>query len=598
MSTHSTPSTLVEALEIAARAPSSRGYRFYQDEGGAEPFFSYAGVERASARHGGALQALGLRKGDRVALVLPDHDDFLFTVLGAVRAGIIPVPIYPPIGLGAFASYLDNMRHVVAKSGARALVTTAKIKRLLGSVEAACPALKKVIAIDALREAREELKPVKIGPDDIALLQFTSGSISRPKGVVISHANLTANVRAINQEGLRITPEDVGVSWLPLYHDMGLIGFVIAPIFDQVPVVLLSPLTFLKRPASWLRALSRHKGTISYGPNFAFALAAKRIRAAEIEGVDLSRWRVAGCGAEPIRAGTLDAFARMFEPYGFSRKAFVPSYGMAEATLAVSFEMGGQGAQIDSVHAPSLSEEGVARPVGEGHPEAVTLVRCGRAFEGHAIQIFALDDDLSATPLPDRSVGEIRLRGPSVMHGYYDDRDLTTASMAGGWFRTGDIGYLVDGELVLCGRLRELIIVNGRNFYPQDIEWEAGKAAAVRKGNVVAFGLPGAPDRERVVVVFETSLATAEEQAQGASEVRQLIQEGIGLTVDDVCPVPQGVLPKTSSGKLQRLLTRKLYEQNELDGRKSPRELDRVDLARELLRSQLAYMASKISRNV
>ncbi|RYE86057.1 MAG: fatty acyl-AMP ligase, partial [Myxococcales bacterium] len=446
-----------------------------------------------------------------------------------------------------------------------------------------------------VQRARQELYPLKIRPDDVALLQFTSGSVARPKGVVVSHANLLANVEAINQQGLRVGPNDVAVSWLPLYHDMGLIGFAVAPLIERVPVILLPPLAFLRRPARWLRAIARHRGTISYGPNFAYALTVKRVRPAEIEGLDLSSWRVAGCGAEPIRAATLDAFARAFAPHGFRREAFVPSYGMAEATLAVSFEMAGEGARYDDVHGPSLYEEGVARPSSPEHPEAVRLVRCGRAIDGHAIAIFALDDAGSERPLPERAVGEIRLQGPSLMQGYFNDPERTAEVMAGGWFQTGDLGYLVDGDLVVCGRLKELIIVNGRNFHPQDIEWTAGRVAGVRPGNVVAFGVPGV-DRERVIVVFETSLPGEADRQQVGATVRQVVQEALGLSVDEVRAVAPGALPKTSSGKLQRLLTRRLYVEGALDGRKGPRDFDRIDYTRELLRSQLSFLVNRLTR--
>jgi fatty-acyl-CoA synthase len=590
------PRTLVDALEQAAgRAEAGRGYHFHQEEGKAEPFFSYAGVERASARHGGALQALGLRKGDRLAIILPDNDDFLFTFFGALRAGIIPVPIYPPTGLGQFRGYLESTRHIVARAGARALVTTPTILRLLGGVEAACPSLRKMLSIQDVQAAREELYPVRVVPDDVALLQFTSGSVARPKGVVVTHASLMANVEAINRQGLRVGPDDVAVSWLPLYHDMGLIGFVVAPLVQRVPVILLPPLTFLRRPAVWLRALSRHRGTISYGPNFAYALAAKRVRPEELDGVDLSAWRVAGCGAEPIRADTIETFARTFAPWGFARRAFVPSYGMAESTLAVSFETRQEGARFDDVHGPSLYEEGVAKPISFDHPQAVRLVRCGQVIDGHQIAVFAPDDLLSEHPLPERSIGELRLRGPSLMQGYFDDPTLTAEVMAGGWFHTGDLGYLADGDVIVCGRSKELIIVNGRNFYPHDIEWAAGRVAAVRKGNIVAFSTPER-DRERVVVVFETNLLSAEEQQQARVQVRQLIQETLGLTVDEVLSLKPGVLPKTSSGKLQRLLTRRLYEGGALLTRAPTRNPDRLDLARELLRSQLAFLVSRFSR--
>ncbi|MFO0661399.1 MAG: AMP-binding protein [Polyangiaceae bacterium] len=267
--------TIPEALEQAAeRAELWRGFHFIKEDEGAEPFYSFAGAERASARLGGALQALGLRRGDRVALILPDSDDFVFTFLGAIRAGLVPVPIYPPSGAGVLASYLDNTKHIVAKSSAKALITSSSIKRLLGTVKAACPALRHVVSIEGLRDAREPLKPAKVGPDDVAFLQFTSGSTSKPKGVVLTHASIVANVKAINHDALKITPEDVGVSWLPLYHDMGLIGFVLSPIFDRVS----GGRSFrrsrsLKRPVS---ASSDHpipSGSSRSAPNFAYSLS-------------------------------------------------------------------------------------------------------------------------------------------------------------------------------------------------------------------------------------------------------------------------------------------------------------------------------------
>jgi fatty-acyl-CoA synthase len=323
------PRTIVQAIEDAAKAEPNRGFRFVPDTGvpgfggpgpdpggASEPSFSFTAIERMSARFGGALQALGLRKGDRVALILPNNDDFVLSFLGAIRAGIIPAPIYPPMALGQLQAYLDNTRHIVAKSGARVLVTTAKIKRLLGTVQAACPALEQVVAIEGIRESTEPLRAEKVGLDDVAFIQFTSGSTSRPKGVTLTHANLAANIKCIMQDGLRSGPDDVGISWLPLYHDMGLIGFVLAPLYHLVPIVYIPALLFLKRPVSWFQAITRHKGSIAYAPNFAYALCIKRIKAAELEGLDLSTWRVAGCGAEPIRPETLEGFASTFSRIG------------------------------------------------------------------------------------------------------------------------------------------------------------------------------------------------------------------------------------------------------------------------------------------
>ena len=338
--------TLAQCIEDAAKSDPTRGFRFIPEDGspasGSEASFSYTAIERASARYGGALQALGLRKGDRVALILPTNEDFVLAFFGAIRAGIVPVPIYPPLGLGQLQGYLDNTRHIVAKCGARALVTSAQIKRLLGTVQASCPALEQVVAIEGIRESMEPLKAEKITLDDTAFLQFTSGSTSRPKGVALTHGNLAANIKCIMEDGLQIRPEDHGISWLPLYHDMGLIGFVLAPAnAPACRAYFCPPLLFLEAArVSWLQAITRHKGTIAYAPNFAYALC-----------------RQAYPGQRPRRASTcLPGVSRAVEPsrfvrrrsrpspelpskrWGSGRQALLPSYGMAEVgTLAVAF---------------------------------------------------------------------------------------------------------------------------------------------------------------------------------------------------------------------------------------------------------------------
>ncbi len=601
--------TLAAAVEDAAKADPARGFRFISDDGvpgfggktTSEASFSYTALERASARYGGALQALGLQKGDRVALICPTNEDFVLCFFGAIRAGIVPVPIYPPLGLGQLQGYLDNTRHIVAKSGARALVTTSQIKRLLGTVQASAPSLEQVVAVEAIRESLEPLKGVKIDPSDVAFLQFTSGSTSRPKGVTLTHANLMANVRCIMADGLRMTKDDVGISWLPLYHDMGLIGFVIAPVAFRTPIAFLPPLLFLKRPISWFQAITRHKGTIAYAPNFAFALCVKRIRERELEGIDLRSWRVAGCGAEPIRPETLEAFAESFAKVGFDKNALLPSYGMAESSLAISFTELGEGIKTLAVDGEVLWAENTAKKVAEDDPKAVRLVSCGPKFPLHDIAVFAPDDATSETPLPEGRVGELRIKGPSVMPGYWEDAERTRATFAGGWLKTGDLGFLDQGRVYICGRSKEVIIINGRNYYPQDIEWEASRVAGVRKGNVIAFGARDPSgvekDRERVVVAFECQdvpkgteareLATTKKDL--AQSVRRAVQEGMGLVLDDVVPLAPGVLPKTSSGKLQRAKTRDLYETGELTQRKAPRAEDRIALLKEAAKSQLSY---------
>jgi fatty-acyl-CoA synthase len=613
--------TIAQAIEDAAKADPTRGFRFVPEAGlasssgktppppgvqgppsvrpsvpggSSETTFSYTAIERASARYGGALQALGLRRGDRVALILPQAEDFILCFFGAVRAGIVPVPIYPPLGIGQLQVYLDNTRHIVAKSGARALVTSSKIKRLLGTVQAASPALEQVVAVEGIRESLETLRPEKITLDDVAFLQFTSGSTSRPKGVLVTHGNLATNIHCILHLGLKANVDDVGVSWLPLYHDMGLIGFVLAPLMQALSIVFLPPLLFLKRPISWFQAFTRHKGTISYAPNFAYALCLKRIREKDLEGIDLSTWRVAGCGAEPIRPETLESFASTFANVGFSEKAFVPSYGMAESTLAIAFSTVGGGARTLSVDGPRLWAEGVVSLVPSDDEKSVRLVSCGKGFPDHSVKIFAEDDARSDKPLPEGSVGEIRIAGPSVMSGYWEDAERTRDAFAGPFLCTGDLGFLHEGELYICGRSKEVVIVNGRNYYPQDMEWEASKVAGVRKGNVIAFGAKDPTgierDRERVVLTFEMQDVEKADHAHAlAQAVRKAVSEGMGLTLDDVVPVGPGVLPKTSSGKLQRAKTRELYESNALARRAGRGDASRLDTAKHAAMSQLHY---------
>ncbi|RYZ64280.1 MAG: fatty acyl-AMP ligase, partial [Proteobacteria bacterium] len=427
---------------------------------------------------------------------------------------------------------------------------------------------------------------------------FTSGSTSRPKGVTLTHENLAANVKCIMHDGLQSGPDDVGVSWLPLFHDMGLIGFVLAPLVYQVSSVFVPSLLFLKRPVSWFQAMTKYRGSIAYAPNFAYALAVKRIRERELENIDLSTWRVAGCGAEPIRAETLHTFADTFAKVGFRREALLPSYGMAESSLAVAFTELHEGVKVLHVDGDRLWSAGVAEVVASESEGSVPVVSCGKGFPDHRLAIYAQDDAESAAPLLQGHVGEIRIQGPSVMRGYWEDVEKTQATFAGSMLRTGDLGFLHEDRLYVCGRSKEVVIVNGRNYYPQDLEWEASKVPGVRKGNVIAFGArTGVGDRERVVVAFELQLegtpseaVVAERGAALAQQVRKAVQEGMALTLDDAVALPPGALPKTSSGKLQRALSRQLYEAGELGDRRSAREADKLGLLVEAAKSQFSFL--------
>ena len=580
---------LGSAIEIGAKNAPNRGYRFVRDDKLESDFFCYVAMEEQTRKLGGALQSLGLRKGDRVALILPESDQFVFVFLAALRVGVIPVPIYPPTGLGQLSGYVDNTRHIVRKSGASCLITSPIIKPMLGSVQAACPDLSQVVTFGALKDVGRDFDAVDIGPEDTAFLQFTSGSTNRPKGVILSHANLIANAHVIMIQGLHTVPEeDSGFTWLPLFHDMGLIGFVLSPLIYSTTVTFMSPLQFLKRPSIWAKGMSRFRATISFGPNFSYALAIKRVRPNEIEGIDLSRWRLAGCGAEPVRAETLEAFSDYYAPYGFKKEAFAPAYGLAESTLLVSLS---KGVPSDRVKASTLWANDEAVPCEESDPDALRIVSCGKAAEDHQVGVFPLDDTKCEQPLPDRKVGEIRIKGPSVSNGYFDEPGLSSESFRDGWFFTGDLGYIVDGDLYICGRCKDVIIINGRNFYPHDIEWEVSQISGVRKGNVVAFGTGGdGGEREAVVLAFETASEDASEIDRMCREIRGRVQDVVGVAIDDVVPLAPGVLPKTSSGKLQRIKTRDLYDDGTLKQRRSQREADRLDQAKVIAKSQLGYL--------
>jgi len=568
--------TLPEALEGAATR-TGYGFTFVKDDLSEEehPWESLLGRAKGI---GHALQERGMRKGDHVALILPEAGDFVPTFLGVIQGGGVPVPLYPPMGVGQLGGYLDHSKHIVSASRSRLLVTNRQIKAVIGKIHESAPDLQAILQMPDLDGDPSLWKDPGLTVDDPCFIQFTSGSTSRPKGVVVTHGNLAHNAHAVMRDGLDSNDEDRGVSWLPLFHDMGLIGFVIAPIHHRVPVSFMSPMTFLKRPATWLEVLSKHRGTITYGPNFSYAITAKRVRDRDLEGLDLSHVRVAGCGAEPIQADTLRAFADRFSRIGFSEKAFVPSYGMAEYTLAIAFSTG---VPTDRVDQEKLWTDGEAVPVEDGGLE---IVGCGRSFPEHGIRIVDVD---SREPLEDRKVGEIEVRGPSVMQGYYENETETRRTIDDeGWMRTGDLGYLVDGSVYICGRAKDVIIVNGKNYYPQDLEWAGSEVSGVRAGNVIAFptcreGL----GREAVIVVAETKQPDGREQL--ARDVKTEIAKATSLTVDEVVIVDAGTIPKTSSGKLQRRKARALYEDDAL---KKKEDEGALKVAGRLVESQLAHL--------
>ena len=546
--------TLPEALAEAAR--TGTGYCFAAH--GVDVPRSYAEVQRSSWRIARALRESGLRRGDLVALVLGDAEQFLETLFGASMAGVIPASLYPPATTsGDLSRYMDLTAGILRASGARAVVTARALAPAFEKLRATCPELALVLAIESLDAPAIEPEALP-SLDDIAFVQFTSGSTATPKGVALTHRNVCANVDAMNgPDGVATGAGDVAVSWLPLNHDMGLVGMALGPLYAGRPCVLMTPQAFVKRPVEWLRAMTRHQGTISFAPNFAFDLCVRRVKDADLNGLDLSGWRIAGCGAEPVHAPTLNAFAEKFAPVGFRATSYLPSYGLAEHVLAATFAPRGRVPRVEALSADELTERRAATAAREDDL-AVTLVSCGRPFPGHAIRIVSEDGQA----LPERQVGEILLNGPSVMLGYYRDPALTAETVRDGWLHTGDLGYVSDGELYVCGRAKDVIIVNGRKYHPQDFEWAVDSLTGVRRGRVVAFGsaTPGRPDR--VVIVVEPSGTVPGETL--TETIRRQVSDLFGLYVDDVVLVPSGTVGRTTSGKVQRTATKARYERGQL----------------------------------
>ncbi|HSO32188.1 MAG TPA: fatty acyl-AMP ligase [Labilithrix sp.] len=550
--------TLAEAVRQLARLgdAADRGFVFVRPDG-TERFVPWSELCEQAERRAADLHARGLKKGDRLAIVVPEPDEFVLSFLGAVMGGIVPVPIYPQLSFKNVESYHDTVTHIANASGASMILTTPTTRPYLEPVLPRAAALKGIVTVDELTQDNGTID-VAVDPEDLAFLQFTSGSTSRPKGVVVTHRNLAWNSESFMIHGLKKDSSfDKGVSWLPLFHDMGLIGFVIGPLFTNIPVVFMPTASFVRNPRIWLDKIDQHRGTITYAPNFAYALVSKRVKEKDVATLDLSCLRRTGCGAEPIQAKTLREFAEKLAPAKFDPRSFLPSYGMAEATLAITFVPAGSGVRSDTVEKAGL-EQGAARPASEG-AATQDLVNCGHAFPEHEIAIV----DEQGNRLGDRAVGQIITRGPSVSKGYYLEPELTSEAFKAGpdghtWLYTGDLGYLIAGEVFICGRLKDMIIVRGRNFYPSDLEWVVSELPGVRRGNVVAFSADIDGD-EQLIIAAEGMSAEAEALKVA---IAQRIVADFALTPHEVLVVPQGTLPRTSSGKPQRRKTRQMY----LDG--------------------------------
>ena len=548
--------TFTQRIESAAARGRGDIVFLQGDEADRVPWSQLHEEARAMAA---ALQDRGVRPGDHVALIGPTSRALVTALQATWLAGAATVVLPLPMRLSSIEEFIAQTRVRLRASESVITLIDADLAAFITPEPADPPMVGfEEIQADAARLGSGVFRRPDDDPDRLAILQFTSGSTDSPKGVTVLQRNLVANLDAI-QERTRFVPDtDRLVSWLPLYHDMGLIGVLGLTMYSGAGMVLAAPQDFMAHPARWMQWISDYQGTATAGPNFAYVLATRGMNNAD-EPLDLSSLRVALNGAEPIDPGAMRAFVEAGARHQLNPGAVFPAFGMAETTIAGSFPDPGQGLRVDVVDATVLENERYAASVPADHPSARELVILGRAMDGLE---FRITDSETGRVLAERDVGELEIRGSSVTAQYYNDRQRTHDAFRDDWFRTGDLAYLVDGQLVLCGRIKDVIIVGGRNVYPQDIERAAGEIEGVRTGNVIAFGVDGRRGKQTVVVVAET-------RSEDLDLTRKLVadhaREAVGLPVKEVCLVAPGTLPKTSSGKLQRVLCKQRYLDGELE---------------------------------
>ncbi|MBO1325819.1 fatty acyl-AMP ligase [Acetobacter sp. TBRC 12305] len=543
--------TFCEALDYAAQGEA--GINIYSGKGTLLEALPYRTLRDQAVETGLRLLGMGLQPGDRVAIIAESDGDFARIFFGCQYAGLIAAPLPLPVAFGGKDAYLATLRGMIKSSLSSAVVIpniiegwTDEIVAGLGLVFAGSPA-------DLMARPVPDISLPVVKPDALSYLQFSSGSTRFPMGVCVSHRSGMANVSAIARDGLQVRETgDRCVSWLPLYHDMGLVGFFLTPLTCQLTVDLLPTREFARRPHVWLDLISRNRGTIAYSPSFGYELCARRPASADL---DLSCWRVAGIGGDMIRAHILQEFADRYAPVGFDPKAFVASYGMAEATLAISFVPLDSGIQTDTVDLPYLESNAIARAPATPDTPSRTFVVCGKVLPGHELEV----RNAAGRVLGDRQIGTIYVRGPSLMSGYFRMEDETNKVLDSDlWLNTGDLGYMLDGQIVVTGRAKDLIIINGRNIWPQDLEWSAEThIPTLRSRDVAVFSLEKG-DHEEIVALIQCRTSDPSVRAALCSDAASLFRRLHGVDVSVVL-VPPHALPQTSSGKLTRAKARNMY---------------------------------------
>ena len=578
--------TLIEALQWHVTAHPERPHiRLYSDHDDGE-VITYGDLWAEAGRTAAALLGLGLEQGKAVVIMLPTGRDYFATFMGVLLAGGVPVPVYPPGRPSQIEEHLR--RHVAIVDNCRAAIMIAMPEaiRFAGLLRGLATTLRHVVTPETLAAAPAE-PPQLPEPrgNDVAFLQYTSGSTGMPKGVILTHANLLANIRAMG-EALDVSSEDVFISWLPLYHDMGLIGAWLGSLYYAAHLIIMSPLAFIARPQRWFQAIHRYRGTMSAAPNFAFELCLRRLKDEDLDGIDLSSWRVAANGAEAVSPETLEAFIARFEKFGFRPETMMPVYGLAENSVGLAFPPLGSQPRIDRIRRDSLMQSGRAEEADPGDEHALRFVGCGIPIPGHQIRI--VDD--GGRELPDRRQGHLQFQGPSATSGYLRAPDKNEAMFRGDWLDSADLAYIAGGEVFITGRSKDIIIHAGRNLYPEEIESEVGKIDGVREGRVAVFGSHDPQSgTERLIVLAETREQDDGRRETLGREINAIVTDLTGAPADDAVLAPPNTVLKTSSGKIRRAASREIYETGSVGKRQSAVWL-------QLLRLLLAGLSPRLRR--
>ena len=552
--------TLGEALDYAATGV--RGLNFHDARGTLARPYPFAELRSDAIAAAYRLIAAGVQPEDRIALVAETGPEFAALFFGTIYAGAWPVPLPLPTSFGGRDSYIEQLRVQLASCDPKMLIFPPE----LSAMAAEAARLAGTDGIDwsefATRAAPEAMLPQAHG-EQIAYLQYSSGSTRFPHGVAITHHALLNNLAA-HSHGMQIDGTDRCISWLPWYHDMGLVGCFLSPIANQVSTDYLKTEDFARRPLAWLDMISRHDGTaLSYSPTFGYDICARRMssQTKAAERFDLSRWRVAGNGADMIRPDVMQAFVDAFADAGFKASAFLPSYGLAEATLAVSLMPPGEGIRVELVEETQLSGGGDSLAANDGpRPQRFrAIVNCGKPVRDMTVEIREED----GTPLPDGAIGKLWCKGPSVMVGYFRDQEATDACMVDGWLDTGDMAYMSDGYIYIVGRAKDMIIVNGKNHWPQDIEWAVEQLPGFKSGDIAAFAITTPGGEETPAVLVQCRSSDDAERLRLRDEIRERVRSVTGMNCV-IELIPPRTLPRTSSGKLSRAKARNLYLSGEI----------------------------------